>query len=317
MSDWLPSLNSLRAFEATSRHLSYQRAAAELRVTPAAVKQLVSKLETSVDVQLIQRKGRGLELTERGVESQGDLAAAMRLLESCVSKMRKPSKETRLFISVESSFATAWLVPKLNGFRALYPNVTVLIDSNQSIVDIDNGSIDIAIRYGVKSHGDLVIHRLFNDKVFPACSPSQANGPKPLQALKDISTVPLIHWDITQIPWAQETAQWFSWHSWLAQFGAENLSTKKGLYFSEYGQAVQAAIAGQGVILASWPILRPPLEAGLLVVPFKEHLATNIGYELVATKETAKQPHIDAFIEWICGAAKLEGSAKDPFNPAT
>ena len=42
MTDWLPSLNALRAFEAVSRHLSYRDAADELHVTPAAVKQLSS-----------------------------------------------------------------------------------------------------------------------------------------------------------------------------------------------------------------------------------------------------------------------------------
>ena len=63
----MPSLNSLRAFEAVARHLSYQLAAEELRVTPAAVKQLVSKLEASVGSPLLERKGRGLALTPGGL----------------------------------------------------------------------------------------------------------------------------------------------------------------------------------------------------------------------------------------------------------
>ena len=313
MSEWLPSLNSLRAFEVTSRHLSYQKAAIELRVTPAAVKQLVAKLEASIGLQLIQRKGRGLALTEHGAQGLDDLTSAMRLIESSVSKMRKPARETRLFVSVESSFATAWLVPKLSGFRVLHPDVTVLIDSNQAIVDLENSTIDIAIRYGVRSRGELIVHRLFDDKVFPACSPNLASGPTSLHTLEDLSGVPLIHWDLSPLPWAKETQRWFTWKNWLKQAGRSHRSTDKGLYFSEYSQAVQAAIAGQGVLLASWPILRNPIDTGHLVAPFEHYLATNIGYELVATKETVKQPHVQAFINWLLDSAALEASAKSPF----
>ncbi len=292
MSEWIPSLNALRAFEAVARHLSYQKAADELRVTPAAVKQLVSKLESAVGAPLVRRKGRGLKLTARGARGQDDLTAAMKLLNASVHKFRGREVENRLFVSVESSFASAWLVPKLEGFRARHPEVTVLIDSNQSIVDLGQGDIDVAIRYGVESPGDLIAHRLFEDEIFPVCSPARAHGPPALKTLADLRLAPLIHWDITQLPWASATRRWFNWESWLNHVGASRLMTKQGLIFSEYGQAVQAAIAGQGVMLASWPILREPIEAGLLVAPFGERVTTDIGYEVVTTAETMARSEV-------------------------
>ncbi|WP_371225552.1 LysR substrate-binding domain-containing protein [Roseovarius sp. 2305UL8-3] len=302
MADWIPSLNALRAFEAVARHLSYRKAADELRVTPAAVKQLVSKLESAVGAPLVRRKGRGLELTARGERGQDDLSAAMSLLGESVRKFRTPSSENRLFVSVEASFASAWLVPKLQGFRVRHPEVTVLIDSNQSIVDLGQGEIDVAIRYGVDSPGDLVAHRLFEDEIFPVCSPALAPA---LKTLADLAHVPLIHWDITQLPWAVATRRWFTWETWLNAVGASHLMTKQGLIFSEYGQAIQAAIAGQGVMLASWPILRELVDSGVLVAPFSERVTTDIGYELVTAPETMARPEVAAFVAWVLETAQV------------
>ncbi len=299
MENWLPSLNALRAFESVSRHLSYPAAAEELRVTPAAVKQLVRKLEESIGSPLLARDGRGLALTRSGLAGQDDLKAAMQLLEASVRKMRDRTDEKKLIISVESSFATAWLVPKLDAFRRRYPDVAVLIDSTQKIVDLHNSDVDVAIRYGVTSGSDLISIRLFDDLVFPACSRSLAAGPPVLKNLADLSNVPLIHWDMSNQTWARSTRKWFTWENWLARAGAPNLLLKEGLHFNDYGLAVQAAIAGQGVVLASWPILHDAFEAGLLQGPFPERVMTDIGYDLVTTESANRRPEVGAFIDWM------------------
>ena len=131
----------------------------------------------------------------------------MRHLEASAEKLRGGNNPNRLIVSVESSFATAWLVPKLDRFRKENPQVTVLVDSSQEIVDLEGGDTDIAIRYGVKSRDDWVVHRLFDDLVFPACSPSLIAGPPKLTSLSDMANVPLIHWDMSQLEWASENSQ--------------------------------------------------------------------------------------------------------------
>ncbi len=156
MNNSLPSLNALRAFEAVARHLHYPTAAEELNVSPAAVKQLIGKLESAVGVKLIARKGRGLALTRTGSASLQDLSSAMSLINSSVLKMREQRNLKRLIVSVEASLATAWLVPKLQEFRMLYPEIAVLIDSSQEIVDLARSDVDVAIRYGVDSDNSLI-----------------------------------------------------------------------------------------------------------------------------------------------------------------
>lgn len=87
---------------------------------------------------------------------------------------------------------------------------------------------------------------------------------------------------------------------------ASHLATDQGLHFNDYGLAVQAAIAGQGVVLASWPILRDPVAAGLLQCPFSEKVTTDIGYDLVTTPVAVVRPEARAFIDWLTNAAERE-----------
>ena len=299
----IPSLNALRAFEAAARHLSYQKAAEELNVTAAAVKQLVSKLENSLDARLLVRNGRKLELSDAGRRGRPELQAGMENLARSVEKMRQEIEHRQLIVTVETSFATTWLVPKLDQFRKAHPQISVLIDSNQQIVDLQSGEADVAIRYGVDTPSNHFTHRLFDDRIFPACSPALAKGPPAIRKLSDLRNSTLIHWDLSAMPWAETTRNWFSWESWSRHMEANLINSGHGLYFSDYGQAVQAAIAGQGVILASWPILKEPLDAGCLVSPFEENLSTAIGYDVVTTQQARQRKEVKAFVDWVIGVA--------------
>lgn len=300
----MPSLNALRAIEAVARHLSYQGAAEELGVTPAAVKQLVVKLEEALGRKLVERDGRGLALTEAAEASVDDLGLAMRHLRDAVKKMRMPEGTQRLIVSAESSLATTWLVPRLEDFRARHPSISVLIDSSQRIVDLTRSDVDVAIRYGVGGDPQLITHRLFDDVVAPACSPSLVDGPEALISMEHLAQASLIHWDMSQLPWATQTRRWFDWNAWAKQSGVEDIDATRGLRFSDYGLAVQAAISGQGFILASKPILQDQFDAGLLVWPFPNSLKlTGIGYDLVMTEGASIRPDVIAFTDWLKGIA--------------
>ncbi|MCJ8298805.1 MAG: LysR substrate-binding domain-containing protein [Pseudomonadales bacterium] len=304
----LPSLNTLRAFEAVARHLNYHAAAQELRVTPAAVKQLVSRLEQSMPMPLLKRKGRGLELTSAGQAGLNDLCLAMTHMKSAVEQMRQDQNSKQLIITVEPSFSSAWLVPKLAHFRNIHPDISVLIDSSQQLVDLERSNVDIAIRYGAQSNNKLVQHRLFNDQIIPACSPVVAESLPSSRELTDLLSTSLIHWDTSQLEAAESSRQWFVWKNWLAHFGVENIATREGLHFSDYNQALQAAIAGQGVILVSEPILINLFQTGLLTSPFREKASPNIGYDIVTTKEAVGRAEVQAFVDWILNAVKDEHS---------
>ena len=294
-----PSLNTLKAFEAVARHLNYHAAAEELNVTPAAVKQLVSRLEASVGTPLLKRKGRGLALTSAGFAGLDDLSLAMKHMKTSVDKMRETQHSRQLIITVEPSFSSAWLVPRLAHFRKAHPDISVLIDSCPQVIDLQRSNIDLAIRYGTSHNDKLVRHTLFNDQIIPACSPAFIEELSSPPALTDLLAASLIHWDTTQLESAKSSQQWFTWKGWLAHFGIDHIATNEGLHFSEYSQALQAAIAGQGIILVSEPIVSNLFQSGLLNCPFKEKAAPELSYAVVATNESMQRPETQAFVEWI------------------
>ena len=299
MSDWLPSLNALRAFETVSRHLNYRQAADELHVTPAAVKQLVGKLEDALGTSLLERQGRGLALTSTGASVSGDLSKAFRQIIDSVEKVRMMAGRQRLIVSVDPSFASAWLVPRLEVFRVKNADIDVLIDSSIKIVNLDRGDSDIAIRFGVPFEDGLVTYRLFDEQICAFCSPSLAKGPPAISRLEDLERVTLLRWDLSQFEWASNTGKWNSWKHWLAQVGGNYISPGTGLRFNDYNLAVQAAIAEQGLVLGSWPILQNLVERNLLVNPFPVAAITDIGYDLVTTKKALERAEVRSFIDWI------------------
>lgn len=305
MNDWLPSLNALRAFETVSRHLSYSKAADELNVTRGAVKQMVAKLEHSLGAKLLERKGHNLVLTPVGSAAQHDLRLGMKHLTKSVRTVRRREESTRVIVTAEASFAATWLVPKLPGFWDLHPEIDILVDSSQKIIDLSASDYDVAIRYGVSNYeDDFIVERLFEDMVCPACSPAMTQGPHSLNRIEQLRDVPLVHWDMSRLDWAHEARRWFTWEEWQKRVGTTLPHVSKGRRFSDYALAVNAAVSGQGVVLAGLPTLQDLVVEGLLVIPFPDKiLRTDIGFDLVSTPGAKQRPEVSAFVEWIMSTA--------------
>lgn len=313
MKNWLPSLNALRAFEATARNGSYRKAADELAVTPAAVKQLVTKLEESFGEPLLVFRGHRMELTKIGAQAHTDLSGAFRQISFAVQRIRSSCNDERLIVTVDPSFASAWLVPRLSHFRAIHPDVEILLDSSMSLVNLESDLASVALRFGVKDHGNLISHRLFDEQLSAVCSPSLAKGPPAITNLSDLQNVTLLRWDLSGFPWAKMTAHWNFWHTWLGAVGAPNIKPGSGTTYTDYNQAVQAAIAGDGFLLASKPILGSYLKAGLLVDPFGVSAKPGFGYDLVTTQQDFERPKVKKFFDWILTEARLTKSESISF----
>lgn len=305
MPDWLPSLNALRAFEAVARHLSYTEAARELGVTAAAVKQLVTKLEESVGHPLVHRVGNGLAIDQSAQSAVVDFAQGMNALKAGVSKLRDPERSDQLVISCESSFASAWLVPNLASYRKANPDVRIFVESTHRLVDLTAGEADVAIRYAAESPG-LRVTRLIQDEIYPVCSSSLWPGAPQSAPLETLLSWPLIHSDISRLPWAVNSRANFDWAHWARQFGLvldPNQCENAGS-FEDYDHTIQTAVAGLGVILASGPLLGDLLERGLLVRPFKEVLKPGLGFDVVTSEQAFSRPDVEKFVDWIVASFK-------------
>ena len=306
MKIWIPSLNALRAFECTARLSSYKKAADELAVTPAAVKQLVAKLEDAVGEELVVRDGRKMSLTKAGQSGLEDLSGGFRQISRAVERIRSQKTAKRLVVSVDPSFAASWLVPHLENFKIAYPNISVLIDSSMQITDLNNGNTQIGIRFGVENHGNLISHRLIDEELCAMCSPLLTEGPNGLFHIKDLEKATLLRWDLTQFGWAKNTRSVNYWRTWLDSIGASEITPANGLNFNDYNLAVQAAIAGQGVILGSRPVLKSLLDKSLLIDPFNMSIKPGFGYDIVCTKEALNREDVNAFVSWMLASFKNE-----------
>jgi len=291
----LPSLTALRAFDAAARHLSFTQAAAELFVTPAAISHQIKNLEGELEVSLFVRHTRSLTLTEAGRLLAPAARDAFQGLAAAAGQVRRLGKEQPLTVSVAPSFGAKWLIPRLNRFHRRWPGTDIRIDASQALVDYGEAGVDIGVRYGTGKYPGLVAERLLGDEVFPVCSPGHlAEGPA-LENPADLIRHVLLH---------DEMARWFDpnvpdWQNWLAAAGVADGESARGEYFSQSTFAYQAAIDGQGVLLAKGVLVENDLAAGRLVRLFDVALPVTYAYYLVYPRSALADERIAAFRAWV------------------
>jgi LysR family glycine cleavage system transcriptional activator len=292
----LPPLNALRAFEAAGRHLSFSRAADELNVTPAAVSHHIKGLEERLGVQLFRREARRLLLTDAGQRALPGVRDGFERLAAALAELEPAADSRILTVSAVPSLSAKWLVPRLERFRQRAPELDVRLDVTGHVVDFQHDpDIDVAIRYGRGHYPGLEIEKLVDGDTIPVCSPGLiAQGP-PLTQPDDLRHYTLIH-----TRWGSgETDP--AWSEWLAGAGAGDIDASRGPRFNHAEYAVQAAIDGQGVVLAARVLVEDDLAAGRLVTPFDWTGQTpeSCAYYIVAPPARMRLPRVRAFRAWL------------------
>ena len=155
-------------------------------------------------------------------------------------------------------------------------------------------------------------HRLFDEELCAFCSPSLTEGPSGIRRFEDLEKVTLLRWDLSQFEGTSSTRKWNDWNYWLSQVGAEHINPGEGLRYTDYNLMVQAAIAGQGVILGSRPELRNLVEANLLVAAVPQVAVTDIGYDLVTTNQALTRTEVASFLDWIVEIARGRRGQPEP-----
>lgn len=184
----LPSLSSLRAFEAAARHESAKQAAKELSVTATAISHQVRGLEEALGVSLFLRKPRQLELTPQGRELQQVLETAFDSISSVVEGLSAVPVRQTVTLSTTPAVAVRWLLPWVCMLRDSHPDIDLRIHASHEPVPLDGVTADIAIRYGDGRWPGLVADKLFDNTFIPTCSPRLG-----LREVAQLPLHPLIH----------------------------------------------------------------------------------------------------------------------------
>lgn len=289
----LPSLNGLRAFEAAARHLSFTNAAVELNVTQTAISHQIRRLEEELGIRLFERKNRALALTPKAAEYLPGIRAAFQDLRFATDRLLRKDDDRVITVSMMTSLATKWLLPRLSGFQEQYPEIDVRITTSSELVDFRRGDVDAAIRYGRGQWQDLRADWMMADQLFPVCSPALLAGDNALKKPEDLARFTLLHTSASSDDWRQ----------WLTAAGLPaNLAKNPGVTFDLSFMTVQAAIDGIGVAIGHTSFVQDDIAKGRLVAPFDMTLPQDAGYYFVAPQDKAASPKIVAFREWLLAA---------------
>lgn len=303
MIEFFPGLRSLRAFDAAARHLNFTRAAQEINVTPAAISHQIKELEEQIGAELFTRTSRTMRLTRAGEVLYTAARDSLETLNQALYRIKRLENRKQLKVSAPPSLAAKWLVPRLDEFLATQPGADVRLDVSHAVVDFDREDIDVAIRFGEGKYPGLRADLLFQDFVFPVCSPSIITKEKPLRTPRDLLKHTLIHLDWDALP----GLSWPNWSMWMKAAGVSEFDDKAGLHFRQTSFAVQAAIDGMGVALGDSNLVADDLAAGRLVKPFELSIKAprQFAYHVITRPDPANSPMVEAFRKWCLAEAKL------------
>jgi LysR family transcriptional regulator, glycine cleavage system transcriptional activator len=282
----LPSTQALRAFEAAARHRSFSRAAQELGVTHGAVSHRIRKLEEMAGAPLFEREGNGMVLTPAG---NRHLHAVRQVLDLMGALFPQPARTgpQRLRISVLPSFASHWLIPRLHAFHAAHPDLLVELDARLDLTRIGPGHVDAAIRHGRGPWPGHRAEKLVDEAVFPVCAPAyrQAMG---ITGPADLARCRLLRHSFRP------------WKPWFTAAGLELAEPGEAASYDDAGLMLDAAIAGDGVVLTRRILAADALAKGHLVKLFPGDMPTGEGYFFVRTRQRSPlDPALDRLAQWL------------------
>lgn len=283
----LPSLNGLRAFEVVSRHLNFRSAAEELNVTQGAVAQQIRNLEAQLGLQLFARLPRTLALTDAGIGYVSNIRKAFELIAYATETLR-PEPEC-VTISVTPSFAAKWLVPRLAEFTNTHPLIELRIMASRRLANFQSDGVDLAVRLGKAPFGPgLKSDLLFEQVIIAVGSPELEKRMGRLLQPSDVQQIPLLHDDLD------------FWPQYLGMIlPGESPHIPKNIRINHTSLAIEAAIAGQGLALASLCLVADDIDAGRLTQCFDATLRPGTSHYVVSPRKQRHAGSVKVVSEWL------------------
>lgn len=304
MSDRLPPLNPLRAFEAAARRGSVSAAARELNVTHGAISHQIRALEGSLATTLFERGGKRLKLTSQGAlllpavtEAFGGIAAATAL-------MKRPATSGALTITCVPALLSFWIIPRLNRFTEQYPDVKLSLVASNDPALVFSREVDVAILYGDGNWPDCWTRLWSHLRLFPVASPTLMNS-RPLRSVRDLSDHTLLHGD----------RDGREWNTWFSAANAVDVVRGQQLHMSDARLSTEAAVHGQGVALGDTITAASLIARGELLVPFDLSVPANDAFYVACRQEVRAAPIVKVFIDWLFASLE-EDSLPEPQTSA-
>lgn len=303
------SLHYLRALEAVARHLNFRLAAEELALTQSAVSRQIQALEHEIGTALFVRHTRSVELTAAGQLLQRAAQPSVERIDATVRQIRQSMGRQSVTITTWASFASMWLIPRLEAFQRAHPDIDIRIDATDTFVDLNTADVDLALRCAEPNAALTQAERLFGEQLTLVASPWLLKT-QPIQDLNDLRTCT---WIESSDLHSTHQLEWLSWQRWLETYALHLTplpSPARWLYFNYTHQVMQAALTGQGVALARLPLVAESLATGDLVEVLPHtRLHSPLAYWLLHAPHSQARPEVRAFCDWLREQAALTRTA--------
>jgi LysR family glycine cleavage system transcriptional activator len=282
MNERIPATQALRALEAVARTGSLTRAAEAMHVTHGAISHQLKGLEDDLGVQLIERAGRGIRLTDEGERFAGRVRAALTDLAEAVREITEHNNPRQFRVSVMPSFAARWLLPRIGRFMAANPDIDLDVRASVTLVDFRRDDVEAALRYGPGNYPGVMTEHLLDDVYYPVCSPRLGGGKLPARPA-DISRHLLLRSDDEY------------WQPWFRAAGLDWPEPTRGPTFNDASYLMQAAVDGQGIALARSSLIGNDIANGVLVRLFDIEVPSTNRYWLVYPPRLAQSTKLQRF----------------------
>lgn len=300
----LPPLESLRVFQEVARQNGFRKAGEALLISQSAVSHHIRKLEETLGRPLFRRHAKSISLTEEGEVLLEATRAGFDLIAGAATRIRQQDRSAPLRVSLLPSFAANWLLPRIERFRTLHPDIAVQLDPTLDLADLGQGEADLAIRYGSRPQaGESRL--LFVEALCPAVSPDFA-------AMTSIRTP----FDVLAHPLLDSRGS----RDWRIWFEAQGLDPAEGRFvqLKDYNLVLEAAASGLGIGMARTRLIGGQIVAGR-VQPIFDHVVSteDAAHWLIAPNASKMHPSAEVFVQWLMSEAEDIAEVRNCILPGT
>lgn len=290
-----PAPQELRTLQLVARHGSFTRAAAALCLTQSAVSRQIAALEGSLGTRLFRRCGNRLALTDEAREFLAAVEPALAAIDEAIGRVRRHGTQARqVNVASAPTFATQWLLPRLERFRRAHPDTELNFVTYTPAFDFSApGEIDVAIQFGDGRFPHADARYLVGRDVVPICHPKLA-GRDAIESARDLlGATRLQHVEVPD-----------AWRDWFEAFGIDAPNAGDGPRFCQYAQIERAVAAGLGVGLVPRCLIDPALarEEIAIALPMVGH--ARHGHWLCMPREKTRSAATVAFSDWLAEEAR-------------
>ncbi len=289
MTENLRHLRALQAFDETATHSSLTKAAEVLNVTHGAISRQIKLLELHLGVTLFHRRPNGVELTKAGERLHRSTRGAFSALQLGVTEVKRMHHRQSLTVSLSTSLALKWLVPRLSSFQQKHPGIALLLETNDAFADFDTSAVDVALRFGEPGWGGLYHEQIRQEELVVVAAPSLVGETRLPMSAEGIVDLPLLH-DAFNV----------GWESWAVQAGlSPDQINAQSIKYVDSAVLLEAAIDGQGVALARHLLAARDLELGRLIRLDKSSVALARGLYFVCRPGDQQRATVRIFKKWL------------------